>query len=141
MFSITFSPRFADLDSYGHVNNAVYATYFEMIRTDWLRHERWIDALNDGGTIGFVIAHLEIDFLSPILFNDHVIGELNVGRIGNKSWDFNYRLRNAEKDKLYATGMTTQVLIDRKKGIPIPIPETIHNSLEKYMVPTPPNNP
>ncbi len=106
-----------------------------MIRTEWLRHEKWVDALNDDGIIGFVIAHLEIDFLSPILFGDHVIGELGVGRIGNKSWDFNYRLRNAEKETTFATGMTTQVLIDRKKSVPIPLSEAIRGSLEKYLIP------
>ena len=37
--------RWSDMDAFGHVNNAMYSTYFAQVRVDWLRildagHER-----------------------------------------------------------------------------------------------------
>jgi len=50
--------RWRDLDPYGHVNNAVYLTYLEEVRDEWLDR-----ALGDaGGAWDYVIARVEIDF-------------------------------------------------------------------------------
>ncbi|RMG32885.1 MAG: acyl-CoA thioesterase [Methanobacteriota archaeon] len=139
MLEYRFSPRFSDLDSYGHVNNAVYATYFEMLRTQWLKHEEWKEVLDEHGTVGFVIVHLEIDFLSPIFFDNEILGKIYVSRIGGKSWDFSYELINPADGSRYATGLTTQVLIDRREGRSIRLPQETIDSLQKYHL-TPPAN-
>lgn len=134
MFEYQFSPRFSDLDSYGHVNNAIFATYFEMMRTQWLKHEGWDEVLDENGTMGFVIVHLEIDFLSPILFEHEILGRVYVSRIGQKSWDFSYELLNVHDGTKFAVGKTTQVLINRKENKSIFLPEHAHESLAKYLL-------
>ncbi len=139
MLEYRFSPRFSDLDSYGHVNNAIFATYFEMLRTQWLKHEGWKEVLDENGITGFVIVHLEIDFHSPIFFEHEILGRIYVSRIGRKSWDFSYELLNAKDGSQFATGKTTQVLIDRKKGQSISLPQHSVDSLQRYLMVPPPN--
>ncbi|WP_428642914.1 acyl-CoA thioesterase [Roseibium sp.] len=70
--------RYADTDRQGHVNNAVFATFLETGRVELLFRDR----LAEEGT-AFVIARLELDFLSEINWPGSVeIGTavLEVGR-------------------------------------------------------------
>jgi acyl-CoA thioester hydrolase len=70
--------RYADTDKQGHVNNAVFATFLESGRVEVLYQEK----LADSGA-AFVIARLELDFLSEVTWPGSVeIGTavLEVGR-------------------------------------------------------------
>src|SRR5438067_4323030 len=55
--------RFGDLDPQGHVNNAVFATYFESGRVAMFRNPDFGIGVADGT---FILARLEIDFLSEL---------------------------------------------------------------------------
>ena len=64
--------RFADLDAQGHVNNAVFATYFETGRVAMFRNpDLGIGIAN----ATFVLVRQEIDFLREL----HWPGEVDVG--------------------------------------------------------------
>ncbi|MCH4890940.1 acyl-CoA thioesterase [Acidaminobacter sp. JC074] len=75
--------RYRDTDKQGHVNNANFSTFFETGRTELLY-------LHEGGPIhdedsSFVIARIELDYISEIKWPGTVeIGTL-VKRIGNSS--------------------------------------------------------
>ena len=59
-FVVPWQVIFRDIDAFGHVNNAVYLTYFE-----WARTLLWF-ALTGAAAmprdIGFIVARAEIDF-------------------------------------------------------------------------------
>ena len=58
--------RWRDLDPYNHVNNAVYLTYLEEARDEWLER-----ALGDEDAAwGYVIARVAIDFRRELTQND-----------------------------------------------------------------------
>lgn len=70
--------RYGDTDRQGHVNNAVFSTFLETGRVDFLYREK----LTEEGA-AFVIARLELDFLGEINWpGDVEIGTavLEVGR-------------------------------------------------------------
>ena len=50
--------RWRDVDNYGHVNNAVYLTYLEEVRDEWLANT----LRDDEAVWDYVIARVEIDF-------------------------------------------------------------------------------
>jgi acyl-CoA thioester hydrolase len=50
--------RWRDVDAYGHVNNAVFLTYLEEARDEWL--ERALGA--DGNAWDYVLARVAVDF-------------------------------------------------------------------------------
>jgi acyl-CoA thioester hydrolase len=74
--------RWRDQDAYGHVNNAVYLTYLEEVRDEWLER-----ALGDSGDAwGYVTARVAIDFRRELTQEDEaIVARLWLTRIGTSS--------------------------------------------------------
>jgi len=74
--------RWRDCDAYKHVNNAVYATYLEECRDEWLEL-----ALGDvGSTWDYVLARVAIDFRREVTLEDEeVLVRIRLARIGTSS--------------------------------------------------------
>jgi acyl-CoA thioester hydrolase len=74
--------RWSDLDSSRHVNNAVYLSYLEEVRTAWLER-----ALPSRGDVhDFVLARVEINFKRELTLDDGpAIGRCRLGRVGTSS--------------------------------------------------------
>jgi acyl-CoA thioester hydrolase len=74
--------RWRDLDVYGHVNNAVYLTYLEEGRDEWLG-----TTLGDAAEIwNWVLARVAVDYRSELaLEDDQVTATCRLERIGTKS--------------------------------------------------------
>src|SRR5437773_9797592 len=70
------------MDDFGHVNNAVYLTYLEEARDEWLAL-----ALGDSADIwNFVLAHVSIDYRSELTqADDEVEVTCRLTRIGTSS--------------------------------------------------------
>jgi acyl-CoA thioester hydrolase len=107
--------RFGDLDRQSHVNNAVFATFFESGRVIILYGEEY--GLIVPGA-GFVLARLAIDFLAEM----HWPGEVEIGtaiaRVGKSSLDVDQAL--FVKGACVATAENTLVLIDKATRKPKP---------------------
>ena len=89
------TPRFRDTDAMGHLNNAVYMTYFEMARTAYWR-ELTGDA--DYQKVPFILAHTTIDFRSPAFVYETLRVGIRVVRLGNRSFEFVYRAAEETSD-------------------------------------------
>ncbi len=73
--------RWSDLDSSQHVNNAVYLSYLEEVRTAWLG-----EALRNAGVMDFVLAHVEIDFKRELTLEDTAaVARCALARVGTSS--------------------------------------------------------
>ena len=58
--------RFRDLDAMGHINNAVFATYIEQARVEYLASLSVLDGpVYDQGAESMILARIEIDFRAP----------------------------------------------------------------------------
>jgi acyl-CoA thioester hydrolase len=74
--------RWRDVDAYGHVNNAVYATYLEECRDEWL--ERVLGS--SAGLWDFVLARVAIDFRRELRQeHDTVLVRCRLVRVGTSS--------------------------------------------------------
>jgi acyl-CoA thioester hydrolase len=107
--------RFGDLDRQNHINNAVFATYFESGRVIILYGEEYGLILPGAN---FVLAYLSIDFLDEM----HWPGEVEIGTavagVGNSS----IRLDQAlfVKGACVATSDNILVLVDTATRKPRP---------------------
>jgi acyl-CoA thioester hydrolase len=74
--------RWRDVDAYRHVNNAVYATYLEECRDEWLA-----GALGENGDPwDFVLARVAIDFRRELRLEDEaVVVSCSLERVGRSS--------------------------------------------------------
>lgn len=122
--------RFRDLDAMGHVNNAVYLTYFEEARKHLFMQ---LNAQTKDELFSFIVAHIGCDYHKPITLNDTLLVEMQVGKIGRKSFHLLYRLvprASAETD--YATGVSVQVCYDYDTRRTIPVAAELANRLKQY---------
>ncbi|WP_373499690.1 acyl-CoA thioesterase [Desulfococcus sp.] len=123
--------RFRDLDAMGHVNNAVYFTYFEEGRKKIFHH---IMQSNSIGDFPFIIAHAECDYLRPAGLSDPLSIMMWVSEMGVKSFTLAYQLVHRENPSvIFARGLTVQVSYDYEKSRTMPIPGELRANLEKYM--------
>lgn len=118
--------RFQDLDAVGHVNNAVYATYLEEARADYLNEVLDIEAEESGA----VIAHLEIDYRRPVRDEGHVTVAVRTLEPGTSSIPMEYEIRVG--DEVAATAETVMVTIDYETGETRPIPEIWREQVEEF---------
>lgn len=74
--------RWRDQDAYGHVNNAVFLTYLEEARDEWLEQ-----ALGSPGTAwDYVLARVEVDFRRELTqADDRVVARCKLQSLGTSS--------------------------------------------------------
>jgi acyl-CoA thioester hydrolase len=117
--------RFRDLDLMGHVNNAVYATYLEEARVAY-----YDDVLSVGvNELGFVLAHLKIDYEAPIQHGEEVRVGLRTADISDSSMKTEYRVET--DGAVAATAESVQVAVD-KNGNAREVPEDWRQEIESY---------
>jgi acyl-CoA thioester hydrolase len=72
--------RWRDCDPYGHVNHAVFLTYLEEVRDEWL-----IGAVGDDA-LGYVVARVEIDYRRELTQRDDtVVARIELDSLGTSS--------------------------------------------------------
>src|SRR5688572_32571838 len=121
-FSHRLSVRFCDCDPRGHVNNAVYFTYFEECRLALWRHLTGADSMPGLGTI---LARAECDFRAPAFVNDQLDVCVKVGEMGRSSITLVYEVVNAKTGQVLANSKAVLVTFDYEAQRPMPIPEDV----------------
>ncbi len=119
--------RYRDCDPLGHVNNAVYLTYFEMGRVEFWRTVMGT-ACDRAEDWPFILAEATVTYRSPARFDERLRLTVGVESIGGKSWVFGYRLLGADGREV-ATGRTVQVAYDYAAQKTMPLPDAIRAKL------------
>lgn len=101
--------RFRDTDAMGHVNNAVYLSYLETARMEYVREVFGITHFRD---VDFILARVEIDYRTPAMAGETMMIGIKVTRIGGASFDFVYRVEDKATGRLMAEARTVQVAFD-----------------------------
>ncbi|MGC8514831.1 MAG: acyl-CoA thioesterase [Thermoplasmata archaeon] len=109
--------RYADIDSYGHVNNAVFLSYFELGRVNFLRKHISRESIEN---LSIVVARAEVDYISEIKLGDPLTCETWISSVGRTSLVFESVIRKGNKEA--AKARITMVHVDGK-GHPEPLPE------------------
>jgi len=128
--------RFGDLDPQGHVNNTVFATFFETGRVAFLREPG--NGLSPPGTTS-VLARLDINFLKEL----HWPGEVEIGtgiaEIGRSSFTFLQAIFH--EGVCAATARATMVMIDAQTRRSRPLPQVALARLEEMKLRDPEKEP
>ena len=115
--------RFSETDMYGHVNNTVPFTYFELARIEYLKHFQ-----QQGSTLMaakdeiIIVADLQCDFIKQCYFDELLHVYVKAASIGTSSIDLHYMVKNEKGDVCY-TGRGTIVLYNAQTGKSVPISE------------------
>lgn len=120
--------RFADLDTQGHVNNAMYLTYVESARLGYYE-QVGIWRREDGVNTGMVVAHIDIDYRAPIFFGQEIQIGLRLAHLGQKSFTLEFLIETVQGRVPLASGTSVMVAFDSKSETSIPIPPDWRKSI------------
>jgi acyl-CoA thioester hydrolase len=124
-FSCAIQVRWRDLDAFGHVNNAVFASYLEMARTEvWTKLFGGREALG----IPFFVKKLKIDYKRPIALDGDVWVRIRVGEIRGASFVFEYLVE--ANGEIAAEASTRLACVDNRTGRPGRIEPDVRATLE-----------
>ncbi len=119
-FTHRLTVRFSDCDAMGHVNHAVYFTYFEQCRFAWWRHLGGAAGIPGATTI---IVHADCDYRAPAHVHDELEIRLTLTGIGRTSISIAYQIANLTTGQQLADGHTVNVTVDPVTRVPVPVPE------------------
>ena len=124
-FSVPIQVRWRDLDAFGHVNNATFATYLEMARTEvWRQRFGGHEAME----IPFFVKRLEIEYRRPLALYDEVVVWLRVGEIRGASFSFEFAV--TANGELAAEATTLLACVDNRTGRPERMSAELRGTLE-----------
>lgn len=131
-FRLTETIRYSDQDPNRHVNNAVFATFFETGRVSLTRNPAY--SLMPEGT-SWMLARLAIDFTGEVHWPGTVETGLGVERIGRTS--VTYRQAVFYKGACVALGEAVTVLADATTRRPTPLPADVIAKFQPWMMAAP----
>lgn len=112
--------RFNDVDKFGHVNNAVYFSFYDLGKTDYFSSVcPGVDWEKDG----IVVVHIEADFLAQIFGSDRIAVQTAVTEIGKKSFRLMQRVIDLNTHEVKCTGTSVMVAFDLEKHQSKPLTE------------------
>lgn len=116
-YVVPYQVLFRDLDSFGHVNNAVFFTYFE-----WARTQLWFELTGgrQARDIGFIVARAECDFKQQVSMEPIEIWT-RIGEMRSTSLDFLSEVRRSNGREIAAIGKVVAVMFDWTRGSKVAI--------------------
>lgn len=124
--------RYGDLDPQGHLNNAKYLSYFEQARIHYLIRLGLFQPGQSFLDIGIILAEARVTFLKPVHFGQPIEVCVRVTRLGNKSFEMEYLLRDRQSGEELARGTSIQVAYDYHHGQTIPIPPDWREKIAQF---------
>jgi acyl-CoA thioester hydrolase len=120
--------EFRDIDSAGHVNNAVYLTYLETARIKYL-----IEVLGPefASEIALILARIAVDFRSPAFFRETLELGARATRIGTTSFDLEHEVRGGD-GRLVLEASSVLVAYDYEANAPMTVPDDWRARLDAY---------
>ena len=123
--------QFRDCDPLGHVNNAVYITYFEIARFAYCRDALGFTLGDAVGSESFIMARVECNFRSQARLGDRLDVRIRVSGISRSSFTFDYEIVHSD-GRVVADGKSVQVMFDYQAQRSIQVPESFRAKVERF---------
>jgi YbgC/YbaW family acyl-CoA thioester hydrolase len=134
-FSTTILVRFSDLDPAGIAYYPNLVNFLHVAFEDFFAGfmgRPYPRVFEEG--LGFPTVKVEMDYLSPVHYGDHVEVKVVVEHVGKSSVRFRYE--GSVLGKAVFLARNTAVVVDMRNFRPIPIPGSLRDRLQQGMEPT-----
>ena len=121
IFNCEFQVRGYELDSFGHVNNAVYLNYLEQARWEIVEKLGVLELLKNNETI-FIVVETTIKYVNELNIFDVAFVETEMFRNGFFV-EFKHRIKTS-KTKI-AKAYVKCLFVDKTNRFPVDIPEEL----------------
>jgi acyl-CoA thioester hydrolase len=119
--------RWMDNDSYGHVNNVVYYSYFDTAVNAYLIEAAGTD-IRKLPAIG-IVAETSCRFLAELSFPEPVDAGLRLEKLGTSSVIYRIGLFAGASERAAALGRFVHVYVDAATRKVVPVPDVIRSAL------------
>jgi len=127
-YTMDIQTRWNDNDVYGHINNAVYYTYFDTLVNNFLIDNELL-VLGQSEIIGLVI-ETQCQYLAPASYPETIQAGLRVGKIGNSSVRYEIGLFKSTALAPVAKGHFVHVYVNEQDHRPTPISDAMRDVLQ-----------
>ena len=131
-YFLAIPTRWMDNDSYGHINNVTYYSYFDTVVNEHLIRVGGLD-IAEGPVVGYVVENM-CRYLKPLTFPETIDAALRVLKLGTSSVTYEIGIFRQGDDEAAATGRFVHVWVDRATQRPVSIPPSIRSALEPLLV-------
>jgi len=121
--------RFSDVDRFGHVNNVVYFSFYDLGKTHYFSQ---VCPHVDWSKYGIVAVHVQADFLEQIHETDNVAVQTAVVKIGHKSFTLAQRVIDLDTHVVKCVGSSVMVTYDLQRQESILIPQEWVDAILAY---------
>lgn len=121
--------QFRDIDALGHVNNAVYLSYLEIVRLDLYEALFGREGFQ---RMPYVIGDMYMRYVAPARLRDELELGIRVAEVGRRSFVFEYRIRNAATGETIADARSTNVMFDPRTGKTYDVPQELIDGFEDF---------
>jgi len=119
-----------EMDSYRHVNNAVYFRYFESARLEYFRRMDWFAYEQQTG-IGPILQATQARFRKPLTYPDTIAVGARVPAVGTDRFTMEYVLVSEQLNAVAADGQGTIVSYHYTEGKKVPLPDELRQRIAK----------
>ncbi|KAJ1564754.1 hypothetical protein HK405_014055 [Cladochytrium tenue] len=137
---ITLPVQWGEMDSFGHLNNVVYARYFETGRMTFMQQvmqprlpvaEFARFSTGRGGGASMILGSVTVRYRAPVTFPDTLTVGVRVARakVGVDRFVLDFAAVSHRLGKVVADGDAVQVVYDYGKKSKVAIPDSIRNVL------------
>lgn len=127
--TIALQLRSNDIDRFGHINNAVYFTYYDLGKTNYI--ETVLPSI-DWEKKAIVVVQINVNFISQIFGTDSIAVQTSVTHIGSKSFDLIQRVINTKTGEVKCLCKSTMVAYDLLAKKSIPLSDELVNAVCAY---------
>jgi len=119
-----------DMDSFQHVNNAVYFRYFESARIQYFETLGWMDRVEQL-VIGPILGSTSCRYRIPLTYPDTVYVGAKITEMHEKRFTMEYLIVSEQHPETVAEGAGVVICYNYQKKQTTQIPEVIHHAIEK----------
>lgn len=101
--------RFSDVDQFGHVNNSVYFSLYDLAKTTYIKD---VFGDMDWSKLAIVVANINANFFTPVFFSDNLVIETAVIHLGHKSFTLLQRAVTTDSHEVKCECRTVMVAYD-----------------------------
>lgn len=121
--------RFSDVDQFGHVNNSVMFSIYDMAKTEYFKAV--LRELLNADTLA-VVVNINADFIHPVFYGDHIEILTAVVKIGTKSITVSQQAINSKTGSVVSTCRTVLVAFSASRNDSIAVPDEIRRRFTQY---------
>ena len=121
--------RFSDVDQFGHMNNSVYFSLYDLAKTTYFKD---VFGMAEWGEQVVVVANINANFYQPVFFSDEMEIATAAVHLGNKSFTLLQRAVAKNTGEVKCECRTVLVMYDLYTKEPMPIPQAYKDAICRY---------